>query len=298
MLRSTNIDAFSDIIRLFHLKVEIYHNARICGHWRINEHELGQTCFHLVTQGSCILDVPGYLNQCLNVGDLVIFPHELPHSMFAKSDTSSGQKHLPYATSQHLSGTGMLCGTATFQHSGSQHLLEALPVIFIIKNNSNNTWLSTLLNMIMQESLQPGCASAAIIDRLSELLFTYALRQYMEENSSHVGLLALYGHERLNYALSAMHASPDKTWTLDSLAQKAMMSRTVFAQSFKRTSGWTVMQYLTWWRMQLAWHQLSLGVRVAEVSLEVGYQSEAAFSRAFQRQFGQTAGQIRRGKKR
>ncbi len=82
---------------------------------------------------------------------------------------------------------------------------------------------------------------------------------------------------------------------MEQLATKAMMSRTVFSEKFKVVSGWTVGQYITWWRMQLAWNLLRNGQAVAPVAEQVGYQSEAAFSRAFKKMFEVSPGRVRRG---
>jgi transcriptional regulator GlxA family with amidase domain len=108
-------------------------------------------------------------------------------------------------------------------------------------------------------------------------------------------MLACYGHPRLAQAISAMHQHPEQVWTLESLAKEAALSRTTFAETFKAVSGWTPGQYLTWWRMQLAWSLLTDGVSTAEVANKVGYKSESAFSRIFQKTFATSAGKVRRG---
>jgi len=92
-----------------------------------------------------------------------------------------------------------------------------------------------------------------------------------------------------------MHQHPEQEWTLESLAAVAALSRTAFAETFKAVSGWTPGQYLTWWRMQLAWSLLQSGTKTAEVAHQVGYQSESAFSRVFQKMFAISAGKVRRG---
>ncbi len=108
-------------------------------------------------------------------------------------------------------------------------------------------------------------------------------------------MLALYGHPRLARVIAAVHQQPGRDWTLDAMASEAALSRTAFAETFKAVSGWTPGQYLTWWRMQLAWSLLSGGESTAEVAHRIGYQSEAAFSRAFQKMFQIAAGKVRRG---
>ncbi len=288
------MDPFSDLIRLLRLRVSIYHNARVCGNWRIKEHHLGQTCFHMATQGSCQLEVPGHLTTQLGAGDVVIFPREIEHTMISIEASSGEQRHLTYSESQHLPGTGMLCGKASFSHRGSDQLLASLPAVFVIKNTPKTPWLPLLNRLILDECLQPSCGSDVVLDRLSELLFIGALRQHSMENRVNVGLLALYADQRLSRALTVIHTKPSDVWTLEKLAQHAMMSRSLFAEKFKLLSGWTAMKYLSWWRMQLAWQYLSAGRQVADVSESVGYRSEAAFSRAFKKQYSVAAGQVRR----
>lgn len=289
------MEALSDLIRLFRMQVDVYHNAQICGNWLYRESHLGDTCFHMVTKGECQLDVPGHLNTVLNFGDLVIFPREIPHTMGPVGDVFEEQKLVTFDQAQGLEGTGMLCGQACFDHEGSLHLLDALPEVFIVRYNEDHIWCCGLIKMIMEESISPSLASQVIVNRLSELLFIYALRQYLRESEENGGLLALYSDGRLQQAISAIHAEPARNWTLESLAKQASMSRTAFSERFRKLSGWTPVKYLTWWRMQLAWTKLSEGLVSALVAEQVGYQSEAAFSRAFQKHFGMTAGRVRRG---
>lgn len=289
------VDAFSQILHLLKLDASVYFNAKVCGDWRINEHTLEATCFHIVTVGSCVLDVPGHFSGVLNCGDLVIFPRELSHSMVPVRPQTGEQAWFDYRDAQDREGTGLLCGEMRFQHKGSLYILDALPAVFVIRYVASNNWLRSLLEMIVTESMQVGPASKVLLDKLSELLFTYALRQYLTDHPGEVGMLAIYGHPRLARAVSAVHQRPDYEWTLASMASEAALSRTSFAETFKVVCGWTPGQYLTWWRMQLAWSLLKDGESSAEVANKVGYKSEAAFSRIFQKTFSMSAGKVRRG---
>lgn len=286
------LSAFSDFISLLRLEVNIYHNAKVCGDWVINEHTLGATCFHLVTQGRCQLEVPGHLSTQMNIGDLVIFPRELAHSMHQIDDFSGPQQHLSYDNARQ--GTGMLCGEVQVMHLYQSQLLNALPAVLFIANNDQVPWLNNMLALLVNQSQQQEQGDPVILNRLCELLFVYALRHYQQNQPSQSGILALYSDNRLANAIKAFHQAPGLKWDLVNLAKQAGMSRTVFSASFKRLSGWTVNQYTTWWRMQIAWEQLRRGDKVIDVALQIGYQSEAAFSRAFQKQFGLSAGQVRR----
>lgn len=284
-----------DLLELIRLKVRVYHNARVCGNWQINEHQIGNTCFHMPTQGDCSLHVPEHGDWTLNAGDVVIFPRELVHSLRPAQVQVGEQQHLPIAESQHVAGTSMLCGEIRFQHLGSRYLLDSLPPVLIIAGDKAKHWLTPLSDLILNESLRAdGQAESPMINRLCELLVCYVLRCFAENSPQSNSIFALYSDQRLARALSAIHAKPGHPWQLAELASEAAMSRTQFANYFRETCGWTPMQYLTWWRMQLAYAALQQGRMVADVAEEVGYGSEAAFTRAFKLAFAETPGQVRK----
>lgn len=288
--------ATSDLIRLIRLEVAVYHNAKVCGNWHIDAHAPGQTCFHVVTQGSCKLEVPGHLSTTLAYGDLLLFPRELAHSMEPGLPPcgEEQQRHLPYEQAGDLEGTGLLCAEVTFKHQASEYFLDALPPVLLIRNDGESPWLRPLVEMILAESQGNQPVSDVILDRLCELLFTYALSHYLTRFPQHPGLLALFAHPRLSSALAAIHRSPEEHWTLDKMARQAAQSRTLFARTFKQLSGWTPMQYLNWWRMQLAWDYLDSGMAVSNVAEKTGYRSQAGFCRAFKQRFSIHAGKVRR----
>ncbi|MGK0500588.1 MAG: AraC-like DNA-binding protein [Oceanicoccus sp.] len=298
LFRSTILSSFTDFVELIRLEVSIYHNARVCGQWQLNSHSEGVTCFHMVTQGDCLLTVPGQGEGkgewALMEGDLVIFPSEVEHTMVPITKLEGPQEHLLIADSQDRSGTSMLCGEVKFAHQGSEALLNALPTVFIIERNESSLWLNHLYQLIVAESLSIRESSSPILNRLCELLMAYALRHFVENEDCGSGMLALFAHKNISKALDAIHKNPAQAWGLVSLAECAGMSRTQFANSFKSLSTWTPMQYLSWWRMQLAWDYLRAGKSVALVAETVGYQSEAAFSRVFRKHFDQSAGAVRR----
>jgi len=293
LLIRTKMEAFKDFINLLRLRVNIYHNAKVCGNWLINEHALGATCFHVVTTGQCLLDIPGHFQTEFNRGDLVIFPRELEHTMRSIGDTQGEQQHLSYSSS--IDGTGMLCGEVSLMHLYRSKLLDALPPVLLIRNTAKTEWLDRLVKLMLDESNENESTNDITINRLSELMFIYALRHYLTHEKTESGILALYANNKIATALEAFHKKPELKWDLASLASTAGMSRTVFSDTFKRLSHWTVNQYTTWWRMQHAWELLKAGEKVSEVALSVGYQSEAAFSRAFRKQFEISAGDVRRG---
>jgi AraC-like DNA-binding protein len=138
------------------------------------------------------------------------------------------------------------------------------------------------------ESTAPRAGGATVLAKLSELLFVEAVRQYIEAlPQEQTGWLAGLRDRFVGRALALMHQDPAYPWTVDELAQQIGLSRSALAERFGELLGQPPMQYLTRWRILLAAQHLLSGSRgVAQVAEEVGYQSEAAFSRAFKRELG------------
>lgn len=290
------MSAFDELLRLIDLRCEVYHNHKLCGAWEVNEHELNQTCFHLVSHGQCELEYQGQ-TWSLARGDLILFPREQPHRMRPIIPAAMPMQRLAMDTPLSPDQTGLLCASVRFAHQASRALLDALPEMTLLRNDSQNQpWLVPLVDQIVRESQLPGPGQGAVLDHLAELMFMQALRRANTESEEKTGILRLHRHPQLSKALEAFHQAPAETWTLGALAQVAAMSRSRFASTFKAASGWTTAQYLTWWRMQLAWPLLARGQSVLATAQDVGYQSEAAFSRAFRKQFGQAAGKVRRSR--
>lgn len=283
----------NQLIELIDIRAEVYHNAKVCGDWTIREHILGQTCFHMPTEEGCILSIPGFGDVTLRTGDLVIFPKEIPHTMRPLKPQKGAQEHLAHTDPRAINGTGMLCGRMIFRHNASEAILDALPTQLIVPEQESRNWLPPLLQLILKESYE-GKEGQSILDRICSLVFIYALRHYSAANPSQKGVLRLYGQKKLQGALKNIHENPSHAWTLEQLAKCCNMSRTSFTALFSKQSGWTPMRYIAWWRMQLAYVSLSKGKLIAQVAHEVGYNSEAAFSRAFAKEFNSTPGQIRK----
>ena len=289
------MSAGSELIRLIRLEAHIYHNAKVCGNWQIREHALGQTCFHVVTVGSCKIEIPGHVTTTLQTGDLILFPREISHTMVPLETLQGEQQHLAYDLAEKAAGTGLLCAEVTFKHQASEQLMASLPAVVVIRNDAENPWLQPLLELTVRESYGNAPATEAVLDRLCELLFIYALTHYFEHAPAELsGPLALYCHPRLRHALDAIHKNPGGPWTLSSMAREAAQSRSLFTMTFRQVSGWTPMLYLTWWRMQLARNHLETRMQVVDVAEMLGYKSQAAFSRAFKKCFDVNAGQVRR----
>ena len=149
-------------------------------------------------------------------------------------------------------------------------------------------WLATTLRHTVEQADATHPGSSAMLARLTELLYLDVLRRYMQQlPSGYMGWLAGVKDPEVGRALRLLHARPDRPWTVEDLAREVGVSRSALAQRFTELTGEAPMRYLTGWRIQLAKHlMLQTGLPIAEVADRVGYESEAAFNRAFKREVG------------
>ena len=155
--------------------------------------------------------------------------------------------------------------------------------------------LGSVINLMINEVESAGENSNAVIDRLSDILFIEAIRAYMHLNAKDQGYIAVMKDPRLSNALTSFHKQTAKNWTVQTLSEEAGMSRSAFADKFKQMLDMSPMEYVMSWRMQQAYNTLTSGNEsVMQIAEDCGYQSEAAFRKAFKKQFGVGPGTARR----
>lgn len=292
------MSALDDFLRLLQIQCRVYHNQQVCGDWLLQEHEPGQTCFHMVSHGECRLEI-GDRASVLQTGDVVLFPREIPHRLVPTDRHGTPARKQALSAGWQPDGTGLLCAALKFEHRASEQLLDAWPDHVVVKRDSETSgWLMPILEQLVAVSRDGGPGSEAIVDRLAEVVFMHVVRHCMKDARQPAGFMAAYADPALSRALKQFHEAPAESWTLERVAGQAHMSRARFARRFKEVTGWTWQRYVTWWRMQLAWDALSREDTVLAVAQSVGYQSEASFSRAFKKHFGHYAGEARRHRRR
>jgi transcriptional regulator GlxA family with amidase domain len=189
-------------------------------------------------------------------------------------------------------------GVVRFDDVAAEHLLRLLPEIINIDAWDDQTggWLQSTLRFIASEaaSLKPG--GETVITRLSDVVVIQAIRSWLETApTAETGWLAALRDPQIGKALALMHRRPGEDWSVDTLAVQVGMSRSAFAARFANLVGQTPLRYLTEWRMRVARSRLiDTSDALAAISGDLGYQSEAAFCRAFKRTFGKPPGSIRR----
>jgi AraC-like DNA-binding protein len=270
--------------------------------------------FHFLLEGSCWAERHNAAEKPvqLSAGDAIIFPmgdaNVLSSSpgMRANPDLARyyrpSDKQLPFVL--HQTGScgercHFVCGYLGCDAQPFNPLLEALPRTLLTKYHaSRGAWLGHLIELACQESSTSRSGGETILAKASELIFVEAIRDHIEHLSEDSrGWLSGLRDPHIGKALQLIHGNPTKDLTLAGLAREVGLSRTIFADRFAAFLGIGPMHYVARWRMQLASRLLDrAGISIAQVGAEVGYESEAAFSRAFKRHVGLPPGEWRRNR--
>jgi len=273
----------------------------------------GCLLLHMVTRGRCWLstvsDAAGD-GRWLQAGDFALVPHGLGHSL--QSDPRAPTPDLFDLPREWVSeryeimrgggggeATQMVCAAVRIDHPVAPQLLAALPPVICIEAAGLRAgdWLPPLLQLMADEARQMRAGGEAVITRLADILVIQAIRHWVQHDATaQTGWLGALKDKRIGRALALLHRDPAHGWTVASIARASSMSRSAFAQRFTSLVGMPVLEYLTACRMNLAQAWLSRGLSMGEVAARAGYQSEAAFSRAFKRVQGSSPGRLRRAK--
>ena len=256
--------------------------------------------FHFVTEGEANARLPGEEVLTLRAGEIVVVSqgdaHELWNGRVAELTDSSAllPQILAGAIVPERGGGGgpitrFVCGYIGCERRAQHLFLAGLPRLFKVNiaREESSAWIESSLRQLVTEGEKKRAGRDALSAKLAEALFIEALRRYVAElPAEQTGWLAAARDPAVGRALAAMHAEPARAWTLAGLAKQAGLSRSVFAERFARLLDVTPLGYLTRWRLQLAARVLSTtDDTVMQVALSVGYESEAAFARAFKREF-------------
>jgi AraC family transcriptional regulator, alkane utilization regulator len=310
------MDALSDVLNSVRLEGAVYLNAEFTAPWCIRG-ELGLASvrqrlvasehvafFHFLTEGGCKVRLAdgGEVLEA-SAGDLILFPQEGRHLMGTDlqlapmearaaltPDPESGAELFHMRHGGGGAATRFVCGYLALSRSVFRPLLEALPRLVCIPMGEGPAaaMLRELFRAGVREStaLRPGAGS--MLAKLAELMFVEALRRYIELlPPGGKGWLAGVRDAHVGRALALLHAAPGRHWTVDELAREAALSRSALAERFTALVGESPIQYLMRWRLALAARALRSGAdAIAQLAERSGYESEAAFSRAFKREFG------------
>jgi AraC family transcriptional activator of mtrCDE len=299
-------DALSRLILLYPVRTELDTRCYFNAPWRVAHPAEQQYVapYHLIVEGSALVDIQGHDTITLQAGDMLMLPRGHAHRLYTPDadDTTplyTMYREAPVARLGNTAGgplTDILCGQFHFNVSGSQTLVDALPDIVLVRTAGRQEFvgLQALVTLLRDETNEARPGASAVVSHLASALFLLFLRAWLEQARAAPGLFSLLADPRLNPALHGMLAEPGKAWTLEQLAQECSMSRATFLRMFRSAAGTTPGALLLHIRMTQAGKWLgSTHLSIAEIGEAVGYQSDAAFNRAFKRCYGVGPGLFR-----
>jgi AraC-like DNA-binding protein len=262
--------------------------------------------YHVVIEGRCYASLVGGEAVALEAGEVVLFSNADPHIMsshtgmradppaadfFDIADAGRLPLHVDLSRDGNASAK-LVCGYLACDSRPFNPLLEALPPMLKAGDRRRNDagWLGQFIHFAVAEVADKRSGSESVLTKLSELMFIDVVRSYIETlPPQNTGWLAGLRDPPVSKALALIHARPSFSWTIEGLARQCGVSRSVFAERFAQLVGVPPMHYLARWRMQVASELLNRGhLNMAAIAAEVGYESEAAFSRSFKRMMGVT----------
>lgn len=306
------MDPLSDVFRAVRVDGAFFYSVVAGAPWRVLAHAATRLqprilphaehliSYHIITEGTCWGGVQGHDLVELHPGDVIVFPHGDPHVMASSpdapvvlDDATAPPRYPETVQIGPPAGpkTGFVCGFLGCDRRPFNPLLATLPRRLHLRGLSHG-WLGVFAQQVVAESRQGRAGAEGLLTRLAEVMFIQVIRQYLEGlPEGGTGWLAGLRDPLVGEALARLHARPAHPWTLAELATEVAGSRSKLVERFTEMVGQPPMQYLAQWRMQLAATQLSRSdAKVAAVAAEVGYGSEAAFSRAFKKATGVSPG--------
>ena len=306
------MDVLSETLKVVKLQGAIFYNGEFSSPWSFcspPSHTVAPyvapgaghvIIYHLLTQGRAFARLVDGERIALEAGDLVIFPHGDEHIIENGSPTKTVDlvKELAQIIANGLKVsrfggggevTRFICGFMACDPQLSQVFLSGLPPVFkvSIRDDASGRWLENSIRFSVNAADSSVAGGEAVLAKLSEVLFVETLRAYIAQLPvEQTGWLAGARDSEVGKTLALMHRNPAHPWTIAALAKEAGVSRSVLAERFRYYLNQSPMAYLTRWRLQLGAQMLaSTSHSVAQIAAEVGYESEAAFNRAFKRDF-------------
>lgn len=311
LLEHHGTDVLADVLDSLKLRGRFFCRCELSAPWALGFAAGVFAHFHVIEQGTCCLQLQGEANPvALEGGDLLLViprghsyqlsddPRTPPIPLTDIVGNSQGGLR---AVIRHGAGgaeTKLICGAFEFQGPQAAASLAVLPRWIRVPKRERhaNEWLNETVRFLSRETREPSIGSETITTRLIDVMFVEAIRTWLKDQpEGSAGWLGALRDPAIGTALGLVHKTPEKPWTVPSLAAEVGMSRSPFAARFTALVGQAPMSYLKSWRLQLAAKLLqNQALSLSSIAEQVGYESMPAFSRVFKREFGVAPGQYRR----
>lgn len=297
------VDPLAEVIALLRPRAVYAKVIGGAGAWAVRYASFGQPSFCTMLEGECLLAVDGQQPITLVAGDFLLMPATPGFTMSSAAPAEAVvvdplARPSPEGEIRHGRRDGppemrMLGGYFAFDSPDAGLMVSLLPSVLHVRGVER---LPLLVQLVRGESIEQRAGRELVLSRLVEVLLIEALR-CAPGDTAPPGLLRALADARLAMAIRDMHGEPARAWTVDELAKRAALSRSVFFERFSRAVGLSPMAYLLGWRMALAKDLLGRsGIAMAEVAERVGYSSASTFSTAFSRHVGQAPGRYARSR--
>jgi AraC-like DNA-binding protein len=303
-------DPLGEALHFLRMSGAFYGRSELTAPWGITLPPTpGYLWFHVLSSGRCWLEAEDGEVCLLQAGDFTLVPRGDGHRLRSDPDAPAPfildlereQVSERYEVLRHGGGGApatMICGAVRFAHPAARNLIRLLPRTLHIEAASSPhlDWLHSTLRFMGAEARERRAGGESVITRLADVLVILAIRSWIASApAARIGWLGALRDPQIGRALTLVHRDPSRDWTVASLAREVAMSRSAFAARFTDLVGEPAMRYVTRWRMQLALSALEdEGASIKQLAAQLGYDSEAAFSRAFKRVLGVSPGQVRR----
>jgi AraC-like DNA-binding protein len=296
---ASRTDLLSQMLTLIRLRGVLVFTAELTGPWGL-QFDAGSAYFLVVSEGALSVEVAGATTVSAETGDLLMLPRGVGFTMSDGDGTavSAAQLMADQFTAERLNlrhggngpATRVIVGVFDFESESMPWAVSSLPAIIRLPKSGGETagWLEGLAYFMMVEAHEVHPGSSVMISRLIDVLVIRILRTWAQtEKAGDVGWIGALADTRISRALKAIHDEPFRRWTVADLAAIAGMSRSSFAERFSGLVKEAPLAYQSRWRLRLALSLLRRpDARVSDVARQIGYESDAAFSRAFKAEFG------------
>ena len=299
-------DGLSGLAAVLRVRPELDDFCLLGGSWssRYDGAPTGWAYFHIVVEGCVTIDRPGHQPLSLRAGDVLLLPHGDPHVL--RSSVAGGPAARIETTRRNdmhflvsvgtRQDTGLVCGRLHFESAPENLVLSALEDVVVLRvgESALQARYMPLLHGIREELMEARPGSLAIVRNLASALFVLMLRAHLDSAVAMAGMFELLSKPATARALVAMMDDPVRAWSLDELAAVAAMSRASLVRAFHKAGAPAPLAFLAELRLAIARRRLSEGnTSLERIAVAVGYQSQAAFSRAFLRKYGVRPGKLR-----
>jgi AraC-like DNA-binding protein len=308
--RADASDVLTTVMDAVRLRSRVFCRSELKAPWGMALRRSDYAHFHAIERGGAWLRIEGQEPVALAGGDLVVVPHGAGHTLTDSlatkarplAEMAGGRASEGGCVVMRGGGEGaetrLVCGSFRFERREAHPLVELLPPLIHLRPAETPAaeWLEATLRFLAWETREARPGTETIVSRLTDVIFVQVLRAWIESvPEGRGGWMGALRDRQVGAALALVHRSPERDWTNASLAEAVGMSRSRFAARFTALVGEPPITYVSRWRLETAAGLLQDGaLSLAEVASRVGYQSEAAFSKAFRRRFDAPPGAYRR----